>query len=90
MWCQWYAGTKHHLLLLERHWTYEAQLCPVEQQNCMQAAIKRTGDSWQGLIKKDYWDSLSKKLIAPQTLDQSEEDKVCGPDQTDKCIMRTE
>ena len=34
--------------------------------------------------KKEYLDSCSKKIIAPQILDQSEGDKVCGPDQIDQ------
>ena len=44
----------------------------------------RTGDSREGQNKTQYQASHTNKIMAPQTLDQSEGDKVCGPDQTDK------
>ena len=56
MQCQWDAGAKHHLLLLEGHQAYERQLCTVDQQNSMQAANSREGGSCQGYIEKEYWD----------------------------------
>ena len=41
------------------------------------------------IISKEYQDLHSKKLIAPQILDQFEGDKVCGPDQRDKSYKET-
>ena len=35
-------------------------------------------------IKTRYYSSSTKTIMAPQTLDQSEGEKVCGPDQKDQ------
>ena len=35
-------------------------------------------------FKTRYYSSSTKKFMAPQTLDQSEGEKVCGPDWKDK------
>ena len=60
-----------------RHMKYN---CVLLNKNNTQVADSRAGDSCQGCIKKEYWDLWSKKIIAPQILDQSEGDKVCGLD----------
>ena len=40
-------------------------------------------------MKKEYWDSYSKKIIASQIMDQSEGDKVCDLDWRDKTNNET-
>ena len=50
----------------------------------MQVTGPRTSDNKEGHNKTKYQSSHAKKIMAPQTLDLSEGDKVCGPDQNDK------
>ena len=49
----------------------------------------RAGDNnRKGHFKTRYYSSSTKKIMAPQTLDQSEGEKVCGPDWKDKSKKR--
>ena len=49
------------------------------QEQAMQKASVKTGSKTL----------VTKKIMAPQTLDQSDGEKVCGPDWIDKTIMKS-
>ena len=50
----------------------------------MQITGPRTGNNKEGQNKTKYQSSHAKRIMAPQTLDQSGGDKVSGPDWSDK------
>ena len=52
--------------------------CELAQEQVMQKASTKKGSTT----------SVTKKIMAPQTLDQSDGEKVCGPDQIDKPVTK--